>query len=831
MKKPKLLITLSLAALLASCNISFSSRASSSSTASDSTSSASQGSSEESETLSSDEDPSSEEPSSEESSSEEPSSEELSSDEESTSTELSSEGPIESSSQSSGIDFSYDAHIALNSTNKSTALTSLDGHASIEGIEVSGAELSKVYGSESGAFRLGTSTSAGSMTLSLATSKYIKSVIVYAERYNATDSSELHVYTSAHRDGAAQTIKELNYYVFDDFSEDNQLSDWFSLGNLSGKSRVYIHDIYLVFGEIVPVYPTSLVLTGSDSVRTGKSMHLQVTYAPENVNTLELTFESSDDTVATVDQDGVVTGVSDGEVVITVSAPTENATISASKTIQVYTPTGSEKVAMQYTYRDYADKNIYPIDVAPALGKAKLLVIPIWFEDSSQFIDEDHREDVRSDIEDAYFGSYEDIGWHSVKSYYGTESMGALEIDGTVAEWYEAEGGYSKYATDDPGMNYSDALVKEASDHYFETHPTESRKDYDCDGNGFLDGVMLIYAAPDYNSFRKYSYGNLWAYCYWQQNMDYQNVQNPGPNVYFWASYDFMYDSSTAKTRTGKTNYGAGETSHCTVDAHTFIHEMGHVFGLEDYYDYGTNGYSPAAGFSMQDNNVGAHDPYSVMALGWADPYIPTASEDIIIKPFQVNHDLILLTPEWNSFDSPFDEYLLLELYTPTGLNELDTTYSYQGSLGPSATGLRLWHVDARLVAVNDVKNDYPVYSADNITCDVNEGYYGVQHAFSNTYVTKSGGDGYGSPLGADYYKYDMLHLIRNSTTETYKTSSFLSNASLFGNGASFSMSKFKAQFPNSGKLDSNVDLGWSFTVEITGKGENAEATVHLVKE
>ena len=62
---------------------------------------------------------------------------------------------------------------------------------------------------------------------------------------------------------------------------------------------------------------------------------------------------------------------------------------------------------------------------------------------------------------------------------------------------------------------------------------------------------------------------------------------------------------------------------------------------------------------------------------------------------------MILLSPSPNSSNSPFDEYLLLEYYTPTGLNKFDCDYSYHYPYdypqGPKASGIRVWHVDARL--------------------------------------------------------------------------------------------------------------------------------------
>ncbi len=373
-------------------------------------------------------------------------------------------------------------------------------------------------------------------------------------------------------------------------------------------------------------------------------------------------------------------------------------------------------------------------------------------------------------------------------------------------------------------------LVESATNWYFTNNPSESRKDYDRDGDGYLDGVMLIYGAPDYATLGNNDYDNLWAYCYWLQDTSNNNNTNPGPNVFFWASYDFMYDSSKASVRTGKSSYGNGDCSHASIDAHTYIHEMGHVFGLDDYYDYGSNNYSPAGGFSMQDYNVGGHDPYSVMALGWADPYIPTQSCDITISAFQKTHDLILLTPSWNSYDSPFDEYLLLELYTPTGLNALDSTYRYDSSYpqGPNVAGIRLWHVDARLAYCTSLTSQgYPTYAYSKIT--TNPAYnatYGITHAFSNTV----GNADYGSVLGSSYYNYHLLSLVRNNTSTGVNTTSKLSSSDLFRNGSSFSMSTYSSQFVKSGKLNSNVSLGWSFSVALSGTGDNAQATIHLIK-
>ena len=458
-----------------------------------------------------------------------------------------------------------------------------------------------------------------------------------------------------------------------------------------------------------------------------------------------------------------------------------------------------DKANVTYSYKDYTARNVFDIDSTPLTGSPKLLVIPVWFTDSSEYVNNKYQ--VREDIEDAYFGSPETTGWNSVSSYYQTLSNGKVNITGTVADWYECGQSASYYA-------YSETttvqLVKDATNYYF-SHTNDSRRDYDYDGNGYLDGVMLIYAAPDYQSYAIGS--NLWAYCYWVQTLS-PNVNNPQPNTFFWASYDFMYGNGDGE------KYHNGETSHSRIDTHTFIHEMGHAFGLQDYYDYSSQT-SPAGGFSMQDYNVGSHDPYSALALGWADALIPTESCTVKLSSFQDSHQVILLKN--SSFNgSPFDEYLLLEYYTPTGLNQFDTKYGYKFGYprGVDSVGVRLWHIDARLIRITDVNNA----STYKVTNTFEDGY-GYYHAFSNTRYSSSSAD-HASPLGPSYSSHNILYLVRNSKTMTYSTSKAFNKDDLFKKGDSFDASTFKKQFPKGTKFDNGEEINWSFSVKKTTSNE-----------
>ena len=506
--------------------------------------------------------------------------------------------------------------------------------------------------------------------------------------------------------------------------------------------------------------------------------------------------------------------------------------------VDISTPPADDITANRASvdYTNFVENNLYALSSTPSVGTANILVIPVWFNDSNKYIKDDNKSKVRQDIHDCYFGTAETVGWNSVKSYYETESFGALTLTGTVTDWYEPNKNMSYYgsdpATEDAGVPKTTALAESAVNWYFSNHSSDKRTNYDHDNDGYLDGVMLIYAAPDYATLDNDYYDNLWAFCYWVQDYSQQNPSNPGVNAFFWASYDFMYGSEVASSRSG-TSYHAGDTSHCKLDTHTFIHEMGHMFGLEDYYDYSNRSYCPAGGFSMQDYNVGGHDPFSSFALGWGKAYIPTDTSTIDLHPFATSGEMILLTPSWNSYNSPFDEYILLEYYTDLGLNNLDSTYCYMSQYGkeyPMGTkdyGIRVWHVDARLLYTTT-----GAFSPSKITTNPNTTSGRVVLLASNTFDDGTEETSYYlSPLAdqdAKYANYNILQQIRNNKKATYKAKDLMDSSTLFKRGDVFTMSDYQRQFVNLTKLNNNTELGFKFTVNACNN-DKASITVEKI--
>ena len=608
-------------------------------------------------------------------------------------------------------------------------------------------------------------------------------------------------------------------------------------GNAFVTAKVKTEDGEISATTLVRIYKVivrSIVVEKSEiSLFEKSSKQIKYTVLPVEASYKEVMFRSSNTKIATVDDNGVVTGVKAGQCEIQIRSCDE-LSITATQKIVVSEKPPLSANPMSYNFNDLAANTYVKRDASPSLGKTKFLVIPVWFKNSSDFISS--RNSIKSDIEKSFFGNEDDTGWESVKTYYEKESNRRLSINGLVSDWYELNYKYDdfNYFMDIGPRNNSKTiydLVTDATNWYFNSH-SDNRKNYDYDGDGYLDGVILIYGCPDRSALQKSNtsgsnsdYGDsLWAFTGWLGNNTIQDVNKPAANCFLWASYDFMYSEKDAYSRTGKSTYASGNTKTCILDTHTYIHEVGHIFGLDDYYDY-SNKYNPAGGFSMQDHNVGGHDPFSCLALGWADAYVPYEDCQITLHPFQSSHQLIVLSPSFNTVSSPFDEYLLLELYTPTGLNKHDTQYLYKdgSAKGVDETGIRLWHVDARLV---EVKN---VYNAANSLTIYTTPFKNNALMMSNTYLSSTS-YAYLSPCGEEYADFNLLQLIRNNPKETYHPKDNFAKSDLFTNGDTFDMETYKKQFVFNGKLNSNTELDWSFSVSIKGSNENAVATITLHK-
>ena len=525
------------------------------------------------------------------------------------------------------------------------------------------------------------------------------------------------------------------------------------------------------------------------SLHAGEVHTLEPNYYPKSSAVIPTTYTSSNPDVATVDNNGLVKALKKGTTKIT--ANLSRGGFSDSIDITVTDNSILNKTTLKYSYKNKFDNSAYQYANSPTIGNVKYLVVPVWFTDSSNYIADNCKENVRSDITNSFIGNNASVGWRSVKTYYEEESYGKLHLDATITDWYNCGLSTSTIANSGDTRNIAIKAIEWYKGHYDNVNLT----DYDHDRDGVLDAVILIYAAPTNGD-------SLWAYCALSSVTRADVEDEPNLGTFMWASFAFMYGSSKLRERAGTNTRGSGDTSHCILDTHTYIHESGHLLGADDYYDY-SGQYSPAGAYTMQDNDWGMHDPFTNMAYGWSDPYVPEESVTLEIGSFEQTGDVVILTPSWNQDNSPFDEYIAIEYFTHNGLNQFDARYGHK-NIYVSKNGCRVWHIDARLAYSANYS-----FSATQLTTNPEIPGYRVEFAMSNTYWADSSSRV--SVLGKNYAEYNLLQLIRNYDGLDHHQRWSASENDFYLAGDKFKMdgSREYRQFVNNGLLNSNQELGW----------------------
>lgn len=388
-----------------------------------------------------------------------------------------------------------------------------------------------------------------------------------------------------------------------------------------------------------------------------------------------------------------------------------------------------------------------------SLGDQKLLVVPVVFKDRPELANEQNHQV----LEKVFFGESAETGWESVASFYGKSSFGRLTLSGEVMDYY-----YADYTTTEfKELEVSETQAFGEPDNYwdethhlirdiYEEYDADLLKEYDLDEDGHVDALWMVYMNP----YQTGENNPFWAYkFYWNQEA---NKAKPTPNTYAWASFSFASEGE---------GYSLNDNKY---DAHTFIHETGHMFGLNDYYDYDSKS-SPAGQVDMMDHNVIDHNVYSKYLLNWTEPYYVTGDADITLRPAESSGDFILLQNDWNGH--AYDEYILLEYYTPTGLNEKDATDGYKTGdsnlRGFKEAGVRMWHVDSRLVRViyeSETAEDYTYEWVDDIEPEDELSYTAL--ATSNTS---------GASRRVIRERFKQLHLL-DAKKRTGRTTSWLNS-------------------------------------------------------
>lgn len=340
----------------------------------------------------------------------------------------------------------------------------------------------------------------------------------------------------------------------------------------------------------------------------------------------------------------------------------------------------------------------------PSIGNPNVLVIPIAF--SNRVVPTDAVER----IEKAFFGTEEETGWESLRSYYLKSSYGALEISGTVLEPYYTNKStsyydnlYDSYITKlglkklglikETPISVDKVILKEALEYY--DNLIDYSK-YDLDQDGYIDSVQLVYLSP-------YDDSDLWwAYCDLYTPNEKETYDGKEVGYYSFISYYFFEDLLAEK--------------ECNINAETLIHENGHMLGLDDYYDYdfGNGPLGGLGGGDMMDSNVGDHNPYSKALLGWITPTIASKEDaTYTLNPFTTTGDTIFIFKNYQG--NIFSEFLTIDLFSPIGLNAI-----HAGRNGLfTKVGIRILHVNAQLNYEDEVNFFYDITKYNNGKTDI----------------------------------------------------------------------------------------------------------------
>lgn len=440
----------------------------------------------------------------------------------------------------------------------------------------------------------------------------------------------------------------------------------------------------------------------------------------------------------------------------------------------------------------------------PSTGDVNVIVVPIQFTDRNKF-----SSDQLEAIKVSFNGSNENglnPYWESAKSFYKKSSYGKLNLNFDIADPvvpnmtskqfnnYFANG-YSEVSMIIDYINGNPSLLKMNN-----SQIDLNNSKYDANDDGFIDGMWFVYNVRSENDVDD---SHFWAY---QSTYNGNLYDNYGtklvPGVYANCALSFLYNGSAIG-----------------YDAHTLIHETGHMFGLDDYYSYDLDNdkFGYTGGLDMMDLNLGDHTAFSKYSLGWINPtIIYESSTTISLNTFENDGSAIILPS--NSFnESAFSEYLILEYYTPTGLNQKDALNKYRGYYPNLFTnsGLLVYHVDARIGKIKysaytgSISDDFQWYigrtqTMPNYLYNSSSSYELFQVAQSNT-----------ASYNYNNETFSLVSLMSADARQLYGSSYTANDNSLFNNTLqknTFNIDKFSRFFAN-GSFNDGTTMGYEIKV------------------
>ena len=436
-----------------------------------------------------------------------------------------------------------------------------------------------------------------------------------------------------------------------------------------------------------------------------------------------------------------------------------------------------------------------PYANADALGEVSVLAVPVCWADEPHRANEEALGLYRKNLGrvlavDGTVKDYSDPNdtMLSMSEYFDLASYGKYTINTVMTDWYMSGETFGETRERAPDLPYGAEILTWVK----ETYPQLDWTQFDRDSDGYVDALVLINAGeinPD-DGYTIISMGGAIHYRELYNGANANTPEDPTVNAYVTINQHFLE----------------------TDGARTLIHELGHNFGLIDYYDVYYTGINAVGGYDMQSDNFGDWNAYSKYAVGWLAPEVVTGlgsgeSVDITIGASALTDEAIVIPAATSrTYDgTPFSEYLLVDLFTDKGAHQFDAVN--QGLNG--VTGVRIYHVNAMM--------ELHVEEANGTSYDI-----GTPH-YVNAYESKG--------------QYHM-ELIQQGGKNTFTDLDDFENLyplvtaqDFFYAGDSFRMEDYDAFFLN-GKMDEGIPFGYTIEVlSITNGANGPEATIRITAE
>ena len=274
--------------------------------------------------------------------------------------------------------------------------------------------------------------------------------------------------------------------------------------------------------------------------------------------------------------------------------------------------------------------------------------------------------------------------YESVNAYYRRASQGKVDIQGNVLGWYHFPNNQRQYqptgggTPDQKAAADNAAIFKMVSEALNSVGAGHDFAQYDNDNDGDIDLVTILYAGPDSG------WGSFWWAYQWQFFVPAAQTTTFGGKRL--KQFVFQFVSKRSQT---------------DFDPSTLLHEMGHAFGLADYYDYdeavGPSG--GVGGLDMMDAGRGNQNAFSRWLLDWIQPDIvgvgsPTAHQLVASGSANNTHKAIAIFPQLRNTNAPGQELFIVENRFRTGNDS--------GVPKLPNDGLLVWHIAADPNAENN---------------------------------------------------------------------------------------------------------------------------------